>query len=139
VHEVWFDAEPWFRKATVNEIYALAKCGWANDFAADEVARFMAKDSEDISRMFQYLGSIAHLRSKKDASGFECSVDMNDALNWLVTYRKDVVNLDMAITLGILDSIIDWVKKTSNVDFKTEPVERQNVWIHRYIRSSVLP
>lgn len=92
VYEVEFDAASWFKKASREEIIALAECGWGNDYPADAVAHFMAEHSEEVADMFGYLERIAEIPSKCDIAGFVCSVNEDDAIGWLINNRRDVIN-----------------------------------------------
>lgn len=90
IFEADFDATPWFKQATQEEIKELAECDWGGDKPADEVARFCSDHNEELSRMFTYLGLIADRPSKKDECGFECYVDEGSALQWLREYRPEI-------------------------------------------------
>ena len=80
-----FDALPFFQSATVEEIVSLAKCGWEGDYAADAVAHFMeSKGHAGVRGVLDYA-------TLKDGCGFECRVDVDDALHWLYNERPDVI------------------------------------------------
>ena len=78
-----FDAMPWFVLATDDAIRALARCDWGGDYPADDVAHAMADAYPSLTRLFNYLESIADDPAKKDVKGFECHIDSADALKWL--------------------------------------------------------
>jgi hypothetical protein len=80
VHQVQFDAEKWFGRASAEEIIDLAQCGWGGDYAADEVAQFMEDQNPEIAALLE------HCRSKVEC-GFECHIQPFDALNWLKHHR----------------------------------------------------
>ena len=77
-----FDATPWFKRASEEEIIALHECDWGGDWAADYVALFFNDKAgcEDVSVLFAYV-------RKVDGIGFECTVHDSDALNWLYRHR----------------------------------------------------
>jgi hypothetical protein len=79
VVEVYFDAAPWFIKATELMILSLAACNWGGDYPADGVAIDMADSVSELVTMFKYL----ELRRRVERIGFECHVNQNDALKWL--------------------------------------------------------
>jgi len=107
--EVSFDAVPWFKVASKEDIMELATCGWGGDYPADDVAIFMSDHEQPhIADMFKYLEIIHGDPSKKDAQGFECHVDRDDALVWLKTNRSDVYELlakdEELVARGYFDS-----------------------------------
>lgn len=81
VVEVKFDATLWLETASGREIKALRECDWGGDYPADAVAQFMACYDPNVKRLFDYLGIIA---GRKEAAGFECHVDRQDAIAWLL-------------------------------------------------------
>jgi hypothetical protein len=94
--EVSFDATPWFKQASDKDILDLANCGWGGDYPADEVAEWMAGDKgrrgvKRIAEMFKYLEIIHGDPSKKNAQGFECHVDEEDARKCLAENRPKLV------------------------------------------------
>jgi hypothetical protein len=84
--EVKFDATEWFKQAKDKHIIELAKCGWRGDYPSDNVAYFMADMNKDIQRMFDYI----NIRDQVIDCGFECSVNEDDAMNWLTINRPNV-------------------------------------------------
>lgn len=46
-HEAHFDAEPWFRRASDEQIEALADIDWGGNYPADDVAWWMRGKDED--------------------------------------------------------------------------------------------
>jgi len=74
-----FDATPWFKQASDEEIIALAKCGWRGDYAADVVA-LHTPDNEGIERVLIYVRS-------QDEMGFEVVVDADQAIAWVQEHR----------------------------------------------------
>jgi hypothetical protein len=86
--QVQFDAAPWLKKATIERIVKLAKCGWGGDYGADQVAMDMADKNSDIADMFKYI----EIRNKvsKEHIGFECHVDATEARAWIQKNRPRV-------------------------------------------------
>lgn len=85
VCECPFDAAPWLKKASTEDIVALAGCGWSGDYPADQVAIDMAGKDDEISFMFKY---IEHKnKSVKEHIGFECHVQETEARAWLKKNR----------------------------------------------------
>ncbi len=78
-----FDAAPWFEQATIEQIIALANCGWGGDYPADVVAHWMADYDERLQLLFSYL----EIAAKTEAVGFECHIDDGDAGRWLAEHR----------------------------------------------------
>jgi len=79
VVEVLFDAEPWFKQASDEEIRELAACRWGGDDASDNIAFFMADRNVEVANMFK--------QRDRSKCGFECYVDVEDAMKWLNTHR----------------------------------------------------
>lgn len=86
LHEVQFDAAPWFEQAGDEDILALAATGWGGDYPADEVARFMEDRDDDVAALFGYLARRPTL-ANGDTVGFECHVEAEAALGWLQERR----------------------------------------------------
>jgi len=86
--EVKFDATPWFAKATNDEITSLSECGFGGDYAADEVAIWMANHDDEIARMFQYIEAVTSHRHRE---GFECFVDEESATAWVKANRPYLI------------------------------------------------
>jgi hypothetical protein len=85
VCECPFDAVSWLKKATTKKIVALSDCGWGGDYAADDVAMYMAGKNDNISFMFKYLEH--KNKGKKEHIGFECHVQETEARAWLQKNR----------------------------------------------------
>ena len=86
--EISFDAKDWFDKAEGDAILKLADCEWGGDYDADAVAEHF--EDSTTKRLFEYLHLIHADPSKKDACGFECHVDRDDALRWLKKNRPKI-------------------------------------------------
>lgn len=91
VHSADFDAVEWFEAATDEEIVALGRGNWKNCQEADGVAQHCADECPELGKMFEYLEKIQGLPSKKDASGFECSVDEDAARAWIDEHRPHLI------------------------------------------------
>ena len=89
VFEVDFDATPWFRQASNDEIIALAEIGWGGDSEADEVAEFCEAGNNEITEMFSYL---RRLSGRRNACGSECHVDEDSAMDWIRTNRPELAS-----------------------------------------------
>jgi hypothetical protein len=87
---VEFDAGPWFRWATVNDIRALANCGWGGDQPADVVAEDLARRDPNVKGLFASLDLIRDVPTKKNCHGFECRVDPNSAMAFLKNHRRGI-------------------------------------------------
>ena len=85
--EAAFDAEPWFKQASDEDVVRLARCGWGNDYPADELAIFIADMNEEVQRVFTYLDLVAH---KKNPPGFECTVEHSSAIEWLSRHNPEL-------------------------------------------------
>lgn len=71
--EVDFDATEWFEQASDLELVKLQAIDWSGDYQADAVAEYFDGKNDDISRFFK----------RKQELGFECSVDADEAMEWL--------------------------------------------------------
>jgi hypothetical protein len=85
--EVDFDAVRWFEQASDDEILALAECGWGGDYPADNVASFFEGAHGEITEMFQHIG---HMQKTRNAVGFECHVDEDEAMAWLDANKPEL-------------------------------------------------
>jgi len=84
--EVNFDATPWFEQASEDQIKELATCEWGSNYAADDVALFMADINKKIQKMLDYC------EHHPDQIGFECHVTSEDAIAWLRTERPLILD-----------------------------------------------
>lgn len=88
-----FCATEFFEHASEPELLALAECGWRGDYAADAVALFMEDKDTEVAFV------LASVRERQDAgfdgdySGFEVSVDEEEAMAWLKAKRPAVANM----------------------------------------------
>lgn len=84
--EVKFDATEWFKQAMERHIIELAQCGLRGDYPSDNVAFFMADINKEVQHMFDYI----NFRANEADCGFECAVNIDDAMNWLTINRPHV-------------------------------------------------
>jgi hypothetical protein len=104
VHEVQFDASPWFAQASDDEIRALHDIGYCGDSAADEVLLFFEDQIAAVGALVEYCRrSQEHGR---EGVGFECVVEERAALRWLNAHRPGVC----------LDSVPNGHRRCSNAD-----------------------
>jgi hypothetical protein len=92
VVEVQFDASSWFNQASEKEILDLARCGWKNDYPADQVVFYMSDRDQRIADMMKYLELIKNDPMKKDLGGFACAIDETESLVWLKQHRRTLYN-----------------------------------------------
>lgn len=83
---VKFDAGLYFAAAENQDILNLADCEFRGDTAADDVARYMSKlpGHSDIQAVLFYADEVPDM-------GFECYMDLHDALEWIKHNRQDVL------------------------------------------------
>lgn len=84
VFEAQFNAAPWFKQATDDDLLALAREGFGYDYKADEIARWESEDNPEVAAIFIYLEKLAGTRRSQ---GFECRVDRTDAMAWIAKHR----------------------------------------------------
>lgn len=82
-HNVTFNAIPYFEKASEQDIYDLADCGWGGDYPADYVAEYLDGRDPDVTEFFLN----KHAGPKQ---GFECHIDQTTALAWLKINHPDL-------------------------------------------------
>jgi len=85
-----FDAAPYFEKASDEDLIRLAEIDWRGDYPADWIAEYMAQYSDELKAMFAYLHT-PEIQRKKDAVGFEVSVNYRDALIWIREHRPHLL------------------------------------------------
>lgn len=101
VVEAQFDARPFFMQATAAQIGDIIGCGYRGDYPTDAVADFISDKhlDEGVENGFSYIATMQKA-SRRDAPGFECSVDQVDMLNWLNAYRHDELALALCERVG---------------------------------------
>jgi hypothetical protein len=80
VHEVTFDATPWFEQADVEALRDLAKCDFGGDYPADDVAWWVGDHDETVREVLDYC--------QEEDEGFEVHIDKEQALAWLKEHRE---------------------------------------------------
>lgn len=85
--EIEFNAAGWFAQADDDKILGLSSINWGGDEEADVVALFFESANAELADMFDYCRSTARSRN---AIGFECNVDEEDAMAWLKIHRPGV-------------------------------------------------
>lgn len=98
--EVEFDATAWFKQATDAQILALAECEFGGDYPADEVARFYDDSPLDQDKRIELLFDYLALKMGGEPCGFECHVNEEDALAWLLDNRPKLRAKVMEIVNG---------------------------------------
>lgn len=76
VFEVNFDALPWFKQATDEEILELAAVDWGGDYISDAVAQHCYQHDSEVEGVLEYVERTSQM-------GFECHVEAADAIKWL--------------------------------------------------------
>jgi len=73
-----FDAVPWFKQASDDEISDLAAKGWGGDYEADAVAEFVADTVPGVQFIID------------KGEGFEVHVDGPQAMAWLADHKTSL-------------------------------------------------
>lgn len=81
-----FDATYYFCLADDEEIIGLADANWGCDEYADRVSRFFEESNPDVSAVITYV--VAHT---EDAMGYQCHVNVADALPWVRAERAHLL------------------------------------------------
>lgn len=92
IAQATFDALEYFKQANTRTLRELVDCGFGGDYPADMVAEFFQGKNHDVDDVFGYLESIRGLRSKKNACGFECHVNPEQAIAWLKENHRDALS-----------------------------------------------
>ena len=87
-----FDAEPWFRASTDEELLELANLGWGGCQAADSVALHLEADNKAVAGIMEYLRLMQE--TIENAPGFEVYIDPAAAERWLQRH-KPVLAIEM--------------------------------------------
>lgn len=85
-----FSATEFFEQASEPELLALAECGWRGDYAADAVALFMEDKDPEVAFVLASVRERQEAGFDGDHSGFEVSVNAEEALAWLQAKRPAV-------------------------------------------------
>ena len=83
-----FDASPWFAQASDEELRALRNEGYGGNYTADSVAEFMATYDSRVQAMFDHNNA---LPDSIELRGFECHVNEDEALAWLIQHRPHLL------------------------------------------------
>ena len=101
VIECKFDARPFFMQASVHAVSAIISCGYRGDYPTDAVAEYIADNHFDaeVENGFGYIATMQKT-GRKNAPGFECSVDQESMLNWLDMNRQEVLAMALCEKVG---------------------------------------
>lgn len=88
--QVEFDAYPWFKQASDEELVELAGEDFGQSLPADRVAQFMEGKVPELKKMFAYLRSDKAKR-RPERIGFEVIVNSNDAEAWVRQNRPHLL------------------------------------------------
>jgi len=107
VHDVDFDAAPWFEHASYEDVCALLRGNCEGEAVDDlvfwfqyrhpEIAALLAhSDDEDLGTLRHVAGGLSTLEERalgvllsEDHSDFECSVNRADVLRWLAAHHPE--------------------------------------------------
>ena len=125
-----FDAGAWFNQASDQEIFDLHEIGWGGDEAADVVALFFEETNEDIGALIVFCRST---QGTHNALGFECSVNADNAMDWLKQNRHGLWARLLCEDNGVMFSeaqeeeikgMWDWLDEQGNAcDHSFETIE----------------
>lgn len=85
-----FDAEPWFKTATDQEIVALAIADFGNCEEAESVVKHFAEREPAVQSLYEYL-SFYPQTPDGTPIGFECHIDSEDANAWIAIHRPHLI------------------------------------------------
>lgn len=108
VHQVKFDAEPWFVRASDQEILSLAGIGWSDNYVADAVVEFFdgKRHYEEITDLFEYVAAHPTI-GRRDTPGFQCSaIDQAAALRWVGTNRPHLFPACIAAAMNEAEGVV---------------------------------
>ena len=86
VFKVEFDALPWLKQASDDQIIELDGCDYAGDSPADNVALFCQDFDPELKNLFAYLEKVNEVRRK--CCGFEVWVDAEAIRKWVSWNRS---------------------------------------------------
>lgn len=103
VVECEFDARPFFMQASSDDIAGIIGCGYRGDYPTDAVAQYVADKHFDaaVENGFSYIGTMQKT-GRKNAPGFECSVDQESMLIWLDLYRQNELAIALCEQVGFI-------------------------------------
>lgn len=108
VHQVNFDAEPWFVQASDQEILRLAGAGWSDNYVAEAVVEYFDGKPcyEEITDLFEYVAAHPTIGCR-DTPGFQCtSFDQTAALRWIGTNRPHLFPVRIAAAMNEAESVV---------------------------------
>ena len=87
-----FDAASYFAdpETTDEDILALARCGFGGDYPADDVARYFDDKDAGVTELFKHHDALVGTPRE---TGFECHVDVVDALAWIEAHRPHILGV----------------------------------------------
>ena len=88
---VEFDATEWFEQAPDSNLIQLIECGFENAFPSDQVAYYYQGRNKDITELFTYVIEIFNPSRECMAVGFECSVEVDQATEWIKNNRPHLL------------------------------------------------
>jgi hypothetical protein len=83
-YETQFDAEPWFRQASDQQIREIRDIDWRGDYPADDVAWWMRNKDPEVDLVL--------IAVEDEGLGFEVAIDPADAERWVRHHRPHLVN-----------------------------------------------
>lgn len=95
-----FDAVPWFRQATDDELVALAYEGWGHEDTSDAVAAFFRRSVPDVEKVFKHVAEMLRYDNRIEDAGLGCEIHENDATLWIQKNRLHLVPVLIAIADG---------------------------------------
>ena len=107
-HQVKFDAEPWFIRASDEEILNLAGAGWGDSYVAERVVEYFdgKPDYEEVTDLFEYVAAHPKL-GRVDTPGFQCSsIDETAALRWIDANRTHLFPARIAEAMGQTNGVV---------------------------------
>ena len=87
-HYKEFDASSWFAVASTENILRLSENSWGGEYVADELAKYVMDQDDDVATVLQY---VMFQRHGGLQAGFKCEVDAVSALEWLAFVRPNVL------------------------------------------------
>ncbi len=88
--QVQFDSIKWAEQASDKQLLELVECGFERDYAADNVALFMADHNSEAKKLFDFLKIVQKQPLSGDTNGFEVRVNSIDFIEWLNKNRPDI-------------------------------------------------
>ena len=83
-----FDAIEWFLKASDSTLIELHEIEYGGDYEADEVAEFFESRNAEVKSVFDYKNIVGKFKTM----GFECYVDSEAAIKWILEFRPHLAD-----------------------------------------------